>query len=42
MVRRYGEDNPTDPNQFEMILNVLQCATGGGRGSMMKVILNSN
>ena len=42
MVRRNGEDSPTDPNQFEMISNVLQLAAGGGRGSMIKVILNSN
>ena len=42
MVYRNDEDSPTDPNQFEMISNVLQLATGGGRGSMIKVILNSN
>ena len=42
MVRLNGEDSPTDPNQFEMISNVFQLANGGGRGSMIKVILNSN
>ena len=42
MVRRNGEDCPIDPNQFEMISNVLKLETGGGRGSMIKVILNSN
>ena len=42
MMRRNGEDDPTDPNQFEMISNVLQLATRGERGSMIKVILNSN
>ena len=42
MVRRNDEDSPIDPNQFEMILNVLQLATGGGRESMINVTLNSN
>ena len=42
MTRHNGEDGLTDPNQFEMISNVLQLATRGERGSMIKVILNSN
>ena len=32
MVRRNGEDSPTDPNGIEMISNMLQLAAGGGRG----------
>ena len=40
MVHHNGEDSLTDPNQFEMIQNVLLLATGGVSGSMIKVVLN--
>ena len=42
MVHRNGEDILTDPNQFEMIQNVLLLATGGVSESMIKVVLNQN
>ena len=32
MVCRNGEDSPTDPNEIEMISNMLQLTAGEGRG----------